>query len=148
MTFKNAKQILYRWMRNQYTDERLAMLLDHARSGQLQYTSCCCFIGIVTADHFPLRRGLSTDDGAIPHYFRAHEIRGAKRAELAFWRLAPNRQDDQRRRILIPMILAEIRRRRLERETTPASLNATPVGGNTKKQSPDRHNAHLGTTRE
>jgi hypothetical protein len=41
------KQALRAFMQQHYTDERLAMLLAHAESGKLSFTSCCCFIGVL-----------------------------------------------------------------------------------------------------
>lgn len=51
MILKEAKGHIRAFMRNHYTDERLAMLLAHARDGKLAYVTCCCFVGIPTADH-------------------------------------------------------------------------------------------------
>ncbi len=51
MTFKETKQIIRDFMKTNYSDERLAMLLAHAQSGKLAFNSCCCFVGVSTAQH-------------------------------------------------------------------------------------------------
>ncbi|MCI0526562.1 MAG: hypothetical protein L0Y56_03795, partial [Nitrospira sp.] len=48
---KHLKAPLRAYMQQHYSDEKLAALLAHARDGKLAYHSCCCFIGIATADH-------------------------------------------------------------------------------------------------
>lgn len=100
-----------RFMQAHYTDERLAMLLAHTQDGKLAYNSCCCFVGI------PFWPG----DHALAGYFeRMGKINplhnttlGAARmdADLAYANLGS--EDPDRRRILIPMIRAEQRRREL-----------------------------------
>jgi hypothetical protein len=125
------------FLRLAYTDERLAWLLAHAREGKLSYHSCCCFVGIPTADH--ALRGVnvitrSTDlnaDQGSRHYGRAKEtFQDAHWAEWAFANLATSQTmhrtmlamtkdlhdtDAKRRRIIIPMVLAEMRRRERSR---------------------------------
>jgi hypothetical protein len=95
-------------MRTNYSDERLAWLLAHARSGRLAFVSCCCFIGIATADH-----ALKGETGHLyyleRHYRDAKWLPGATVAESAYALLAED--DAQRIRRLIPMIKAEMRRR-------------------------------------
>jgi hypothetical protein len=105
---QERKRIMRSFMQNHYTDERLAMLLAHAQQGKLRYMSCCCFIGITTANH-PLQEGISYADGE--HFYRLRNNYGYVTAEIAFQKCAPGRSDEERRRILIPMIRAEMRRR-------------------------------------
>lgn len=105
---KKNKAILRSFMREQYPDGRLVMLLDHARSGKLEFASCCCFIGMLT-DH--------TDWGHYMQLDKLRELAGAGIAENAFLRLgrgygSVTEVADCRRLRLIPMILAEFRRRR------------------------------------
>jgi predicted protein tyrosine phosphatase len=94
-----GKEILRTFMREHYTDERLAMLLEHAQSGRLRFLSCCCFIGVATADH----------------YIAARRLSGADDAERAYGHLATTiydpERDAQRCLRLIPIIRAEMRRR-------------------------------------
>lgn len=111
---KKNKAILRRFMREHYSDARLVQLLDHARSGKLAYYSCCCFIGVVTATH-ELREEYAANEGTFGEHIRvARELSGANAAEGSFLTLGQcglRSGDDIRRRILIPMILAELRRR-------------------------------------
>jgi hypothetical protein len=109
---KENKQIIRTFIRQHYTDERLAMLLAHAQSGKLAYFSCCCFIGIPTADHALQTEG---DYVGVPHYRKAKELAGAINAEYAYCALGPGlaepEANSQRIRRLIPILKAEIRRR-------------------------------------
>jgi|HubBroStandDraft_6_1064221.scaffolds.fasta_scaffold37694_8 hypothetical protein len=102
-----------------YTDERLAMLLAHAQEGRLAFHSCCCFIGVTTADH-ALQPQVIFDlsEPFYSHYRAAEQIPGAFRAERSFQLLGRN-DDAKRRRILIPMIRAEFHRR--------SSMRRSPV---------------------
>lgn len=131
---QKRKQDIRAFMRAHYTDERLAQLLAHAEDGKLSYNSCCCFIGVCTADH-PLHTD-SDFSGGAPHFYIAQALDGAREAELAFAAL-PNAsistesdldaRHDIRRRILIPMIRAEMwRRERLKQaEAQPAPTEVT-----------------------
>jgi hypothetical protein len=114
------KQPIRDFMQRHYTDERLAQLLVHAQDGKLAYFSCCCFIGISTADHALKSRSLKNEvknvlnmdilkHGEVPHYDHAKDLIGANEAENAYLYLADD--DATRRRIMIPMIRAEFRRR-------------------------------------
>jgi hypothetical protein len=119
MELREAKQGVRTFLREHYTDERLAMLLAHAQDGKLSYVSCCCFVGIVTANH--ALRDITQDMG--DHYDEAKKLPGAEKAELAYLELwnskaypEANRRscavsDEIRRRTLIPIVKAEIRRR-------------------------------------
>ena len=115
------------FMQNHYTDQRLAALLAHAQDGKLIYNSCCCFIGIATAEHALASKIPPDDLSFFPnphHYHMARELEGAVEAEREFLRLAANKTEDeerneQRRTALIPMILEEMDRR--------AKLRSTPV---------------------
>lgn len=122
---KENKRTLRAFMREHYTDERLAMLLAHAQSGRLSYTSCCCFIGIPTANH-----SLQGDDWTevtggnvdTEHIAESRQIPGARYAERAFLMLGGadsfgererfcKEANEQRRRRLIPIVKAEMKRR-------------------------------------
>jgi hypothetical protein len=124
-TLKDNKRILRAWMREHYTDERLSWLLAHARSGKLAYMSCCCFIGIVTADH--ALRGIG--QGGTHHVRALATLDGAKVAQEAYWSLcmshgAQASMDVVRRRILIPMVRAEIKRRDRVASASPVACVA------------------------
>jgi hypothetical protein len=101
--FRARKQAIRNFMQAHYTDERLAMLLAHAQQGKLAYVSCCCFIGIPTADHPLCEKRV---DYTQPHYIRALLSIGQA---PPYAELGPT--DVERRRILIPMVRAEVRRR-------------------------------------
>ncbi len=97
-------------------DEELTMTLAHAQSGKLSFHSCCCLVGMATikcAGHAP--RGIVVRDPTYdvmgePHYLLAKQLPGARVAEKAYRNLGDT-SDGQRLRILIPILLAEIRRR-------------------------------------
>lgn len=116
---RQHKQILRRALREHFPDAKLTQLVDHARSGKLAYTTCCCFVGILTADHKDgqLRGTLSRipDKG---HLDEARRLLGRPWVDiehafcqLGYLRGAPRRVNDVRRRRIIPIILAEIKRR-------------------------------------
>ena len=111
---KQRKQTIRQFMREHYTDERLVMLLAHAQSGSLAFMSCCCFIGIPTADH-ALRGNLQVD--GEEHYLAAKRLIGAGAAEGAYMML--HFDNHGRRRRLIPIIKAELRRRERLRTLEP-----------------------------
>ncbi len=108
-------------MQAHYSDEKLAALLAHARDGKLEYHSCCCFIGVTTATHALGMGGLYSHS----HYLEALKLSGGCEADNAYCYLhmdrfpsdeVRRRIDEVRRRILIPMILAEFRRRERARQ--------------------------------
>lgn len=120
---REHKQAIRGFMQEHYTDERLAQLLAHAQSGRLYYMQCCCFIGIPTADH-ALRGGEAMCSVAEwpaeqLHYKAARLLSGAEEAEHGFYELPTASHQGRsgetgnaiRRRILIPMIRAEMKRR-------------------------------------
>jgi hypothetical protein len=105
------------FLRTAYTDERLTWLLAHARNGQLSYRSCCCLVGVATADH-PLRGKVPAGELDHPHYALAKTFLGAPEAELAYYYMGHigrhgllSSPDRLRRRRLIPMVRSELRRR-------------------------------------
>lgn len=140
--YGKCKNHIRQFMQSHYSDERLAWLLAHARSGKLVYHSCCCFVGIVNADHALLARG-----GGIvgDHLLRARYLPGAVEAEAAYYKLFliglrrkwnetgkvmlmdERCYDTLRRRILIPMVKAEMRRRSRTREAVPTDAPATEL---------------------
>lgn len=116
------------FMQAHYTDERLAQLLCHAKDGKLAYNSCCCFIGIPTANH-PLQPAYKQqlEDvggfvcGTIHSRWSRLHLMGAAMAEKAFQNIGFG--DESMRRILIPMVRAEMKRRELLRQ--PAAVEST-----------------------
>lgn len=114
---RNIKTTLRNYLKR-YPANRLAALLAHAQEGKLSYSSCCCFIGVETADH-ALMAVDEYGDGTSFHYFHAKRLPGAQEAEVAFRRLAmvggcydtDCRDDGLRRRRIVPLIRAEFRRR-------------------------------------
>lgn len=107
--FKQDKRTIREYMAAQYSDERLAMLLAHAQSGRLSHFSCCCFAGIPTAEH-----ALQTEF-AWSHGTSYTAIPGGNGASAAYLRLGTNDKvcfdEELRRRIVIPMVRAEMKRR-------------------------------------
>lgn len=105
------------FMQEHYTDENVAALLAHMRDGKFSFYSCCCFIGIPTANH-ALRSECS--HLGIRHYDVAKKLHGADLAEIALAEVGNVTANyDERDRIinrfLLPMVRAEIRRRDRER---------------------------------
>lgn len=100
------------FMQTHYTDERLAALLAHAKDGKLSYWSCCCFLGAANAPH-----PLQTEDHFYlsQHCMEAFKLSGGGDAHFAYASLGSD-GDSGRRRILIPMIRAEMKRREKLRE--------------------------------
>lgn len=127
MEIRSNEQILTEYMQKHYSDEKLAALLAHAEDGKLSYFSCCCFIGVATADHALRGYGeymTMEDPVGEDHYDRAYEFLEALDVEEAFGDLAVDRdeedeedadadkkRDAERRARLIPLIHAEIKRR-------------------------------------
>lgn len=133
--FRTRKRAIRQFLRTAYTDERLAWLLAHARSGKLTYQSCCCLIGAATADH-PLQSKTDVNQPGAEHYHLARRFVGARDAEQAYWELgycgvsrAVQSNDEVRRRRLIPMILSEMRQRARARvnseQARPRAAHAT-----------------------
>lgn len=114
---QQRKQILRQFMRDHYSDERLAMLLAHAQEGKLSFDCCCCFIGSMNSPH-PLRTQEENrvGDGSFSHYLEAKALRLGIDAEVSYQKPCAKQdtksaEDAIRRRILIPIIRAEMRRR-------------------------------------
>lgn len=126
---KQNKQIIRQFMQAHYSDERLAMLLAHAQSGRLSFWSCCCFIGVATADH-ALQGSRDTPGYLVgQHLNAARLLPGGEEAEEAFMALSGDpwnndhpQTDDVARRRLIPIIKAEIRRRDRERQAVHSEV--------------------------
>ncbi|MGH9378213.1 MAG: hypothetical protein ACRD1I_05380 [Terriglobia bacterium] len=123
MRLKNGKRAIRQYLRTAYSDERLVWLLAHARAGKLMYRSCCCFVGVATADH-SLQVKADVNLPLAAHYHLARRFVGAREAEQAFWESgyrgesrSVESSDDIRRRRLIPMILSEMRQRARARAT-------------------------------
>lgn len=105
-----------------WTEEKLCALLAHAED-KLSYWSCCCLIGCATADHaLQSNWNCAGYIGAYAaHLPEARCLPLANVAEMAFCTLSDLRDDDgmlledesdaQRRRIIRPIIRAELKRR-------------------------------------
>ncbi len=112
------KQAIRRFLRTPvWTDEKLCQLLAHAES-KLAFKSCCCLIGVANNDH-TLRGENSDYIDPYSHYHDARDLPYATAAETAYkWIGLHNYTDETRRRILRPIIRAEIRRRDQIKATT------------------------------
>jgi hypothetical protein len=117
LQLRRNKQAIRQFLRTAYTDERLIWLLAHARSERLAYRSCCCLIGVATANH-SLKGKADVNDASAAHYHLARKFVGAREAEQAYWEFgyiggsrSCRSSDELRRRRLIPLILSEMRRR-------------------------------------
>ncbi len=109
-----------KFMQDHYTDERLAALLAHAQDGKLCYASCCCFIGVVTANH-PLKSDIQDSY----HYQVSRKLRGAFVAEAEFCSLG--KDNAGRRAALIPLIVEEMERREKLRGATQTTSELIAV---------------------
>lgn len=102
-----------------YSDEKLAALLAHAEDGKLVYESCCCFVGIATADHalHVKNEFYFTEE----HYSQALALPGGASADLAycllvkemniFFNINKKERNKYRRQQIIPLIREEMARR-------------------------------------
>jgi hypothetical protein len=116
-----------RFLREQYSDEKLAALLAHAEDGKLAFGSCCCFIGVATAEH-ALQEDNYIQAWNTPledHLNRARKLPFARDAEDEFCDLGGNNRD--RRQAIIPLIRAEIARRDSLKLTETAEPQAEAV---------------------
>ena len=123
-TLQEAKRAIRAFLQIAYSDEKLAMLLAHAQGGKLSYASCCCLIGIPTANH-----ALKGVFGSGEHLIDGRALPGSAAAERAFSTLfmglatmesTVGARDHARRLRLIPMVKAEMRRRSRLRAQTVA----------------------------
>jgi len=103
---KPAKPVLRAFLQTSYTDERLAMLLAHAQSGKLAWYSCCCFVGVSNADH-ALKGVCRPGSLGVNHLDFLDQ--SASHVSLTYHIIASN--DADRRRLIIPLIKAEMKRR-------------------------------------
>lgn len=116
---KESKQTIREFLRDHYSDEKLAALLAHAKDGRLAYFSCCCLVGFPYADH-----AAQGYNGSVPAAHSGNPLRGLPPADQAYYHLGSpqpseedsSQSDEARRRRLIPIIKAEIRRRDRERQ--------------------------------
>lgn len=120
---KEAKQAIRAFWPN-YSDEQAVALLAHAMDGKFGFSSCCCLIGVPTADHALQEAGgldpLAQQGVDVSHYNRARQLPLAGQAEDGFYFLGDFPHDkewtedsgvNRRLRRFIPMIKAELRRR-------------------------------------
>lgn len=112
-----------------YTDEKLASLLAHAEDGKLAFQSCCCLIGIPTADHALRGEVPPFEPGEEPHYQFAKSLPNAESVEMAFLFLCLSEDDscfrafsvERMQARLIPLIRSEMQRRESSRSQTEVS---------------------------
>jgi hypothetical protein len=123
-----------------YTDQRLAEVYAHCCDGRLSYASCCCLIGAANSPH-PLRGPSLVSLLIDGHLKQARALHFAAAAEREYyrlgmsglrwlmirmlrpwvprkiaWRMVSNFDDDaQRRKLLRPILEAEMRHRELQR---------------------------------
>ena len=111
-SLRENKQNIRKFISMHYTDQRLAEVLAHAQDGKLNLRSCCCLIGAATATH-PLQESYADSDVwgecATSHYTYSTSLEGALAAEVAFYNIGFD--SDVRRRMLIPILRAEQKRR-------------------------------------
>lgn len=113
---KKSKQQIRSFIREHYTDQRLVEVLAFAQDGKFEFNSCCCLIGAATADELG-HRGVAKNVGQ--HYELAGLLSGAEQAEYSFCNLGfagghsfiGGPIKNLRKRRIIPILRAEIRRR-------------------------------------
>ena len=108
---RHSKRVIRGYLQTQYSDTNLTEILDHARSGGLAHYSCCCVAGLPFRQH----AGLSGIETMLNHEPLYLDVLNGAAVSLAFSWLAgaeviPD-PDALRRLRIIPMVLAEIRRR-------------------------------------
>ena len=96
------------YLQTRYSDADLVAALAHARDGKLSFFSCCCVAGVPTAPH-ALQEVSSECVSAFPDNHIPLYDDFAEAVSDAYSALGED--DDQRRRRLIPMLQAELRRR-------------------------------------
>lgn len=121
---RKNKTIIREFLGRAYIDSDIAAVLDHARAGLFSYTSCCCLAGFPTRQHAPQAiGGFKKEDGEATYHDYYPGI-GAVYAAIAYSWLGErdlghannggiDAEDALRRRIIVPMLMAEIRRRRM-----------------------------------
>lgn len=112
------EEIISEFLETAYSDAQLAALLCHVQDGKFSYMSCCCFIGITTADHALRGEMGSVTASMMPHYDKACDTPNADKAENAFIEIGGADNPS----LIIPFVLAEMERR--ERLKIPASVSA------------------------
>lgn len=123
------------FLRKHYSDARLVELLQHCQDGKFAFRSCCCFIGIATADHELQGFTEKLPDNWPAHLEIARELPGAPAAEDFIFRLE---NDTERRAYLIPLIEAEIAyrgARNVEDSLSPAVADSVGDSGSLLRQS-------------
>lgn len=118
---KQDKRVIRGFLREHYSDEKLVMLLAHTQSSKLAYMSCCCLVGVPSADH-----ALQGKNYKVPSCHPDGLSSHAEPADKAYYRLGrldhsrfplDNEEEEAaRRRRLVSIIKAEIRRRDRERQ--------------------------------
>lgn len=121
---QELKRPIRAWLR-EYPGDRLAALLAYAQDGGLSYWGCCCLLGCFNANH-ALQQDTIYCDGRHLESARIRAMSLGIRVESAYADLGypakhprdpeegvamDQTHDKRRRRLLIPMILAEMRRR-------------------------------------
>jgi hypothetical protein len=130
---QERKQHIRAFMQAHYTDERLAQLLAHAQDGKLAYLSCCCLIGVRSAKH--ALQGRNNDWNTYSGHGKMSDtaVPGSGLASNAYaWLCGPIYDDAKRRRILIPMIRAEMKRRAALAAQSEVSTQAQRVAEPTR----------------
>lgn len=98
-----STKAIEQFLQTAYTDEKLAALLAHAQDGKLAWFSCCCLVGAANATH--ALRGQGMLDGG---HYSALSSKDTMAVELEFLSIG---NDEKRRAVIIPLILAEMDRR-------------------------------------
>jgi hypothetical protein len=110
---RKDKQAVRNFLQLHYTTARLLEIVDHIRSGNMHFVSCCCLIGATTADHKLKSNNIAYSH---QHYFDAHKLSGAYAAENAYNNFGyhtfhSDPDNGLRNRRALPLVLSELRRR-------------------------------------
>jgi hypothetical protein len=113
---KGCKRTLRILLRTAYSDERLTVLLDHSRNGEVDF-QLSCLLGSIALHQTSLAKSPGRPAPTLHQYQRAVMLLTAYEAEWALYRLGFIRRtlqstsDELRGRRLAPMVRAEMRRR-------------------------------------
>jgi hypothetical protein len=109
---REIKAVIREFMRRAYTDERLAMLLAHAQEGRLRHDSCCCLASLPFVKHTLISGWCRNPPECAQDEQYEVGVSYAFNRLIDFSRTGDDDTDNAaRRRILIPMIRAEMQRR-------------------------------------
>jgi hypothetical protein len=104
------KQIIREYIRQHFSDEKLAQVYAWNQDGKMLATDPCgCLLGVTSSAqiHNWSKEGCPNSK----HYFEAKAIPGAVEAEQAFFRLSHGHSNSRRQPVMSAILRAEMKRR-------------------------------------